>query len=103
MQNDRTIKIRISDGELEEWRKKAGERGLSSWIRERCNGGSTENTDESRVDRGHRVGRGYTKVARHVGVADEAGEPIVSAAMCSHDYGPKKCPFPDCRNYKWRK
>lgn len=34
--------------------------------------------------------------------------PAVSATTlpngnCFHDYGPKRCPFPDCRNYKWGK
>lgn len=34
------IQIRVEDGDLEDWTRKAGESGksLSAWIRERCNG-----------------------------------------------------------------
>lgn len=35
--NDTTFKLRVPTTELEEWKRKAGPRGLARWIRERCN------------------------------------------------------------------
>lgn len=35
--NDASFKLRVPTSELEAWRARAGKRGLSAWIRERCN------------------------------------------------------------------
>lgn len=32
-----TISLRVPEADYEEWKKKAGDRALSDWIRERCN------------------------------------------------------------------
>lgn len=39
--NDTTFKLRVPTSELADWREKAGKRGLSAWIRGRCNAAET--------------------------------------------------------------
>lgn len=44
------------------------------------------------------------KAVASVGISDSAESPESPAFrdICSHDYEPKKCPFPMCLNYKWK-
>lgn len=48
------VDLRVPDAELAVWRAKAGRRGLSAWIRERCNGRDSDG-ESGRTDRHHGV------------------------------------------------
>lgn len=108
------VDLRVTAAELADWRTKAGERGLSAWIREQCNGRIADN-EAGLSDKGsgvHAVVAGVDRAIRPTrrrvaGDAKPAAEPIREdtvggVATCIHDYGPKACPFPNCENYKWR-
>lgn len=44
-----SLTIRVDEEDLKRWKQVAGERQLSSWIRERCNGQGSDNTDVQRA------------------------------------------------------
>jgi hypothetical protein len=64
--NDTTVKIRVPTEELKRWREESGKRGLSAWIRERCNG-KDHSSEGVREGKTVRVGkRGFDAVERVV-------------------------------------
>ena len=87
------VEIRVPDADLSAWKERASaaKLNLSDWIRWRC----AEN-------------KAISDVRESANVRTDVGRDVVSATTlpsgnCLHDYGAKRCPFPDCQHYKWGK
>jgi hypothetical protein len=88
------INLKIDKADLDDWRRQASESGmaLSKWIREKCSDGSSPIQTVREVKRVRVVERSVDTGARV--------EVDLDGDCIRHKYGPGKCPFPGCVNYK---
>ncbi len=68
--NDAEFKLRVPTEELERWRREAGKRGLSAWIRGRCNG-EDHPGEGVREDKAVRVGKRRVDAVTEVVAGEE--------------------------------
>ena len=78
--NDTTFKLRVPTSELEAWRAKAGKRGLSAWIRERCNAKAVESMQAQPRE----VKEGFRKEVFDVRMPSSGSDSVRAPRTCIH-------------------
>ena len=100
--------IRADEVDIEKWEQAANLSGLSysEWARRVLNEAAA---GRRKIEAEEYLGveKPDAEKAKPKKISDSAPPPITKSIlpptdMCQHDYGFKKCPIPNCRNYKWR-
>src|SRR6266404_3099161 len=117
---DKRLTILLTPAEYDELKRRAGIVPMSTWVRHQVLGVRTQ-SDESGDGKNLRKpgairvaqqGAGASKRTKRVPSEPSAPSPALpydprtgsaEGMNCAHDYGPEKCPFPQCVNHRWRK
>ena len=100
----------ISDKLMKRLKTEAAMNGvtLREWVVKQLEGAAPRRADVVQAEAkssGHVPPGSVSKPEVKRATVDPAEMPAAPtlSVKCSHEYGPKMCPFPGCENYKWRK